>query len=272
MSFLDFKKTLGLTFNPKKYLQVPKPKPARPVVKSGGQLTQALRDLGIEAKGLEGLQPETYQEIYNAFDETLTDYPQLKGYIQTVKGGNRPKKFDCAFFKADLENITGRRSYGSKFYNASFMSINKTFFAKQSNLDRVEKMVESHWWVKMNGPTDIIRHELGHALIGAINMRNLVGNYDSVIDYSRAVTLAHIWNRHETEQKIIENTFRRIGKTKVENKDIEKYISRYAKTSYAEAFAEAFADRRERAFNRIFKEELDKVIKETFKNDDTHRN
>lgn len=265
MSFLDFKKTLGLTFNPKKYLQAPRPKPARPVVKSPAQLTQALRDLGIKAKGLEGLQPETYQEIYNAFDETLADYPQLKGYIQIVKGGNRPKKFDCAFFKADLENITGRRSYGSKFYNASFMSINKAFFAKQSNLDRVEKLVESHWWVKINGPTDIIRHELGHALIGAINMRNLVGNYDSVIDYSRAVTLAHIWNRHETEQKIIENTFRRIGKTNVEKKDIEKYISRYAKTSYAEAFAELFADRRERAFNRIFKEELEKVIKETFK-------
>ena len=47
--------------------------------------------------------------------------------------------------------------------------------------------------------------------------------------------------------------------------DIEKYISRYAKTSYAEAFAEAFADRRDRAFNRFFKEELDKVLKETFK-------
>ena len=124
----------------------------------------------------------------------------------------------------------------------------------------------------MNGPADIIRHELGHALIGAINMHSLVGNYDSAIDYSRAAKLAHMWRYDETDQKIVENTFRRIGKTKVEPKDIEKYISRYAKTSYAEAFAELFADRRERTINRIFKEELDKVIKETFKNDDTHRN
>ena len=92
-----------------------------------------------------------------------------------------------------------------------------------------------------------------------------MGNYDSVIDYDHAVKLTHVWNYRETERKIIDNTFRRIGKTKVEPKLIEKYISRYAKTSYAEAFAEAFADRRERAFNRIFKEELDKVIKETFK-------
>lgn len=252
MSFLDFKKTLGLTFNPKKYLQAPKPKPARPVVKSPAQLTRALRDLGIEVKGLGGLQPETYQEIYNAFDETLTDYPQLKGFVKTVKGGNRRKSPDCAYFTP-------------AFYNDAYMSINKAFFAKQSNLDRIKKMVESHWWVKMNGPGDIIRHELGHALIGAINMHNIMGNYDSVIYYDHAVKLAHMWNYRETERKIIDNTFRRIGKTNVEKKDIEKYISRYAKTSYAEAFAELFADRRERTINRIFKEELDKVIKETFK-------
>ena len=96
-------------------------------------------------------------------------------------------------------------------------------------------------------------------------MHSLVGNYNGVIDYERSAKLAHMWNYDETEQKIIKNTFRRIGKTNIKNKDIEKYISRYAKTSYAEAFAEAFADRREQAFNRIFKEELDKVIKETFK-------
>ena len=272
MSFLDFKKTLGLTFNPKKYLQAPKPKPARPVVKSPAQLTQALRDLGIEVKGLGGLQPETYQEIYNAFDETLTDYPQLKGFIQIVKGGNRRKSSDCAYFVPALKDPTGRRSYYSKFYNDAYISINKAYFAKQAHLDRIKELVAKNWWVKINGPADIIRHELGHALIGAINMHSLVGNYNGVIDYERSAKLAHMWNYDETEQKIIKNTFRRIGKTNIKNKDIEKYISRYAKTSYAEAFAEAFADRRERTFNRIFKEELDKVIKETFKNDNTRTN
>lgn len=263
MSFLDFKKTLGLTFNPKKYLQAPKPKPARPVVKSGGQLTQALRDLGIDVvKGVEGLQPETYQEIYNAFDETLTDYPQLKGFIKTLAGGNRHKSSNCAYFIPALKkDPTDRNSY----YNDAYMSINKAYFAKQSNLDRIKELVAENWWVKINGPGDIIRHELGHALIGAINTYSLVGNYDSVIDSSRGAKLANMWNYYETEQKIVENTFRRIGKTNVEKKDIEKYISRYAKTSYAEAFAELFADRRERTINRIFKEELDKVIKETFK-------
>ena len=273
MSFLDFKKTLGLTFNPKKFLQAPKPKPARPVVKSPAQLTRALRDLGIEVKGLGGLQPNTYQDIYNAFDEAFTEYPQLKGFIQTVKGGNRRKNFDCAYFVPALKNLTGRPvNNDSKFHNDAFMSINKAYFAKQKNLDRVKGLVAENWWVKMNGPGDIIRHELGHALIGAINMHNIMGNYDSVIDYDHAVKLTHVWNYRETERKIIDNTFRRIGKTKVEPKLIEKYISRYAKTSYAEAFAEAFADRRERAFNRIFKEELDKVIKETFKNDNTRTN
>lgn len=272
LSFLGFKKVLGITFDPKKYLQAPKPKPARPVVKSPAQLTRALRDLGIEVKGVGGLQPNTYQDIYNAFDEVLTEYPQLQGFIQTVKGGNRRTSSDCAFFLPALKDPTGRRSYYSKFYNDAYISINKAYFAKQAHLDRIKELVAKNWWVKLNGPADIIRHELGHALIGAINMHNIMGNYDSVIDYDHAGKLMHLWNYDETERKIIDNTFRRIGKTKVEPKLIEKYISRYAKASYAEAFAELFADRRERTINRIFKEELDKVLKETFENDNTHRN
>lgn len=268
MSFLDFKKTLGLEFNPKVYRQANKPKPARPVVNSATSLAQALRDLGIsDVKSMQGLKPETYQDVYNAFDEVLSEYPQLKGYIRTIKGGNRPTKFDCAYFKANLVNVGAGDFFGVKFANAAFMSINKAFFAKQANLDRVQENVASGWWVKMNGPADIIRHELGHALIGAIDMHKVAGSYSALMDYEPASKYAKMWNNHHTEQRIIENTFRRIGKTHVEKADLEKWISRYGKRNYAEAFAELFADRRERAFNRIFKEELQKELEATFKDD-----
>lgn len=268
LSFRDFKKVLNIEFNPKTYKQAERPKPARPVVRSANDLAKALQDFGVETvKSMQGLRPKTYQDIYDAFDDVYSEYPELKGTLRTVQGGNRKKSNDWAYYYPDFLPLGNERYKFDPLININKAPLLNYHKAQET----IRRACEQGWWSKKSTPAGIIKHELGHALSRLIEYRQFVktNKPNLVLNLEDTRKLHKIFRKRTDnfEEKFLTEMFKKVGADINNPKDRDKYLSKYGKTKPVEGFAEVFSDESDTEFNRMFKEELRKTVSEVFKND-----
>ena len=269
LNFLDFKKILGITFDPKAYKQADKPKPEHITVRTAAELTKGLHDLGIkEVKSLNGLRPKMYQDIYDTFEDVYTEYPELKRYLYKVRGGNRTTSNDWARFTPDFENINdGTTILDVLFSPRPVIDINKFYLRDYHEaLEDIRRNVNNKWWTTKTTPAGIIKHELGHAIAAAAKYEQKFGTIgvNEELNYAETEEMIDYYQDRSFEESVLRKAFKKIGEDYEDPAVVEKYISRYGKTKIGEAFAEAFSDESDNEFTRAFHEELKKSFKEIF--------
>ena len=133
----------------------------------------------------------------------------------------------------------GQSAGGGYYYDSQSIKINRKSIGKDLNSKLVTYSKTDDYDIR------ILAHEYGHYIADSIEKNFSITDYDVIQDS----LLKHFDND--------------IFMAKPSNlvNDLSSYGSTNAKEAFAEAFAEAYTSENPRKFARIFKEELEKILK-----------
>lgn len=227
----------------------------------------AVNKLGItEVKTLNKIDPKMLSQIYETINSEFQKHPQLKGYLTTIKGGNRPKSDDIAYVKSTIELISGNNIENAKYQYKAELNLNKAKLGSIKEINQVvADMCNQHWWTKKSNYLGLIKHELAHALNTRANYAETFDNIPlKVLNFNEAKKLSKARKDNLFAEDILFDTFKKIGVKPTKN-NVKKYISDYAGTNITEAFAEAYSDESQSKFSREFNKLLNLRLKKVFK-------
>ena len=216
---------------------------------------KAIREnLGIKTvRNMTGIEPKYLQEIYSSLSNNLEAHPELKGFIDEVIGTN--KKTSSVMASAGFQF---RKMPNGNYQKIVRLKVNKAMFSNYEDMDEaVQDMVTQHWQTPKSSYEGVINHEMGH-MVAQRGLNQMMGvSPQAEFSYDLAETFTQAFKNRALERPIIEQSFKDVG-IALTPENMQKYISEYGATNYAEAFAELYSD--EDATSKL-KEAFDKNLK-----------
>ena len=193
---------------------------------------ERLKSLGIEIKNYSSA--DISDDIYSKFANFIVDFENTHaGYFNDNKLQLKSIKI------MDDIKERGQSAGGGYYYGSQSIKINRKSIGKDLNSKLVTYSKTDDYDIR------ILAHEYGHYIADSIEKNFSITDYDVIQD----ILLKHFDND--------------IFMAKPSNlvNDLSSYGSTNAKEAFAEAFAEAYTSENPRKFARIFKEELEKILK-----------
>lgn len=219
------------------------------------EVVSFLKDkLGIHRARFDGMNMADIKRVNNALTNLYNRYPQLRGFIQTIKTDKSARSvaaFDAALSKGKV---------------TTKLILNPGDF---SGLETIEKLiktnVESNHWTSKNGMEGILQHEFAHAMemYQTFKERGVDPFGIDVNHYIDRWEAFKAYQNHEVANRELTEAFKQC-KIELTEDNLEKYICNYAKKDYhdtnheslAEAFAEAFSDNSPNEITKIIQDRV----------------
>ncbi len=191
-----------------------------------------LGELGIQNVDLKGISDSVVKDIEKAVTDFIKEYPQLEGFLQTIRIDSAMDAVARAGLRGTVEELE------------MFLEINP---ALVSNTLDIEKMIKeevlANFWTNKNGVCGIIKHEMAHLLEysqafieAGVDISSI--NPDDLLLKRQALNV--IKNR-EISERIVTQAFANLELT-TDKATIVKEVSEYAFENFSETFAEAISD------------------------------
>ena len=202
--------------------------------------------LGVTNAKLAGMGMEPINNINQALSNLYRKYPQLQGFIKTVKTDKNLSDNCPALFTSAID---------SKGNVSTTLKINPELF---KDMDAINQMIQqetaSGYWSMKDGVEGLLEHELSHALEMQMTFADKKADpFSSDINSHLDRALAfNEFSRHTLANDILTKAFSKCN-IDLTADNIERYISGYAKDvfenkgHYGDAFAEALSSSKKNA-------------------------
>lgn len=212
-------------------------------------------DFGFEKVDSENVEIGVLKEIHGSLKKSYEDYPVLKDFITDFNISTKTKAPAWAAMEVK-ENGKIIRS----------LNINPKHIGNQSEiLKMIDQSVQVGWWTPKDGAGGIVRHELGHMIEYALNLKM------AKIDLKNLTTstagLIEPWTacaKGTLSKKILSGVFKSKG-LKMDKANLENLISKYGAKNTKEALAECIGCDDKKEIPDLVKLEVMKLIKELMK-------
>lgn len=212
-------------------------------------------DFGFTKVATDGVELYVLREVHETLKESYEEYPILKGFINHFNISSEADATAWAVMKVD-ENGKIIRSL-----NINLEQMNN----KKGIMEMINRAVKENKWTPKNGAGGIIKHELGHMIEYAINvkkygldLKNLSASTPGLMDMWKSCGDGTV------AKEIVTKIFKEKG-IKLNNKNVEILVSGYAAKSFKEVLAECVGCDESREIPNLVKEELKKYMKELMK-------
>lgn len=210
---------------------------------------------GFTKVATDGVELDVLREVHKTLEESYEEYPILKGFINHFNISSEADATAWAIMKVD-ENGKIIRSL-----NINLEQMNN----KKGIMEMINRAVKENKWTPKNGTGGIIRHELGHMIEYAINVKK----YGLDLKNLTASTpgLMEMWKScgdGTVAKEIVTKIFKEKG-IKLNNKNVEILVSEYASKSFKEILAECVGCDESKEIPNLVKEELKIYMKELMK-------
>lgn len=202
---------------------------------------ERLQECGVMNIQLEGVR-ERYQEmIANSVEEMCESYPELEGYVGTIKAADLPRGvFACA------GPVMTENGYQTE------LQVSREVFGKSGLENRVERLELPNWrgesWLAGEGEEAVIKHELGHLL-----HLQMIAEQEGIElgskDRSDFQRLSELYKRNNIATGICYEAMREQG---IHPNELARNISVYGAHDMGECFAEAISEYETRKNPRPF--------------------
>lgn len=203
------------------------------VIETNEEVKERLENLGVHRIELEGLQEKFQKEIVDSMENMLEKYPELDGYITSIKS---------VHMHENALACSGPR-FSEKGYEGAELQFNKDFFGKKNyGLKIVDCESDLNWkgerWLAGQGPEAIVDHEIGHVMALRLNAQNVgieIGDYDK----EKFKQLQSEYDHNFIINKLCYDTLKEL---EISPKDVGKELSTYGSRGFGEAFAECVSE------------------------------
>jgi SPP1 gp7 family putative phage head morphogenesis protein len=188
---------------------------------------------GVEKAKFTGLEVDILNEFNRELDKTFTEFPELKGFLNTLGTTTSKRAYAYHEIKRENEKLFSRINL-SKFLNKDLETIQKN----------IDSDIKSGFHFKEFTPKHIISHELAHAIENLIEFKQKGFNRQQEFDVKT-------WNNHAQNirlglaaKSITDEAMRSLGFEPVgrDSYNITKELGKYALSHKSELFAQAIAD------------------------------
>lgn len=212
-------------------------------------------DLGFTKVVTDGVELDVLREVHETLKESYEEYPILKGFINHFNIFSEVDEVAWAVMKVD-ENGKIIRSL-----NINLKQMNN----KKGIMEMINRAVKENKWTPKNGAGGIIKHELGHMIEYAINVKKYGLDLKNLSTSTPG--LMEMWKScgdGTVAKEIVTKVFK--GKDiKLNNKNVEILVSKYASKNFKEILAECVGCDESKEIPNLVKEELKKYMKELMK-------
>lgn len=192
----------------------------------------------MESRGIKLEKPEKFsnrflKEIYPCIDEVLEKYPQLEGFITTVKAVDLPE---------GVMAMTGPYLDKKGQFAGAIMNFSTKEFGKEGyELGLVDLESELNWrgerWLGGRQTLGIVTHESAHAMALLLNAED-AGIHVGEKNHEKYEELKTLYGRNS---RIISLCYESMKDLNISPRDIGREISTYAESDWGECFAEAIS-------------------------------
>lgn len=212
-------------------------------------------DFGFKKVDSENVEIGVLKEIHGSLKKSYEDYPVLKDFITDFNISTKTKAPAWAAMEVK-ENGKIIRS----------LNVNPKHIGNQNEiLKMIDRSVQTGWWTPKDGAGGIVRHELGHMIEYALNLKmakidlkNLTTSTAGLIDPWKACVKGTL------SKKILSGVFKSKG-LKMNKANLENLISKYGAKNTKEALAECIGCDDKKEIPDLVKSEVMKLIKELMK-------
>lgn len=211
------------------------------IQETDSEIRERLQECGVQNIHLEGVR-ERYQElIAESAEQMCESYPELKGYIGTIRSADLPQGvFACA----------GPIMTESGFQTE--IQVNQEIFGKKGLENRLERLEMPNWkgesWLAGEGCEAILKHEMAHLL----HLRMIAKKQGLEIgdtDEQKFKEVQKLYIRNDIAAGICYETMK---EQNVHPNDYARNISVYGAHDMGECFAEAISEYETRKNPRPF--------------------
>lgn len=243
------------------------------------------KNYGISVSNMDDVSPKYLNYIYKGISETLNQYPQVKKVITEIVGYNDPLDDTIAANalswrwvenKSDAKTRALSNIYmlSSKkrtpkniapndkiFVTNDQLEINKYYIINNDFDDNLKKMIKEGWMTPKDDYSDVIKHEMGHALMSRLTMAR-AGIEPAVPETGIAMSK---WLSGERSGAIAKSIQRKMEKAGHGYDEMDQFVGKYGKSAYSEWFAELYSDKSSNPYVNSFKKYLDEEVKKRLK-------
>lgn len=240
---------------------------------------------GISVSNMDDVSPKYLNYIYKGISETLNQYPQVKKVITEIVGYNDPLDDTIAANalswrwvenKSDAKTRALSNIYmlSSKkrtpkniapndkiFVTNDQLEINKYYIINNDFDENLKKMIKEGWMTPKDDYSDVIKHEMGHALMSRLTMAR-AGIEPAVPETGIAMSK---WLSGERSGAIAKSIQRKMEKAGHGYDEMDQFVGKYGKSAYSEWFAELYSDKSSNPYVNSFKKYLDEEVKKRLK-------
>lgn len=215
----------------------------REILETNEIVKEKLEAVGVERIELDGLQEKFQTEILKSTEHMLEEYPEIEGYITSIRAVQMPK---------GVLARSGPR-YTEDGYEGVELQFNKEFFGRKTYaLDIVDMESDVNWrgekWIAGQGAEAIICHEIGHALALKLNADS-VGIEMGEDNLEKYEQLQKEYNRNFLINNLCYESFDEAGITP---RDMGLKLSTYGAQDFGEAFAECISEVETKKHPRVY--------------------
>lgn len=190
-------------------------------------------ELGVKFFNLEGIETKIQQLIPESIEKMYQEFPEIKGYIASVKSGKLRDGVLACSGPCITENG----------YEGAEIVFNKNFFGKRGCEIQISEMDSArNWrnerWLAGKGVEGVINHEIGHVLALKLNADDAqieIGDNS----HEKCKLLNKLYENNSRTSKLCYDSLVESG---VSPKDIGRELSIYGATDFGETFAEAISE------------------------------
>lgn len=203
----------------------------REIQETNGEIRERLQECGVNHVELEGVR-ERYQEmIAGSVEEMCESYPELKGYIGTIRAAYLPEGvFACA------GPVMTKEGYNTE------IQINREIFGKAGLEGKIERLELPNWqgesWLAGKGAEAVIKHEMGHIL----HLRMIAEQEGLKIGSTDESDFRRLQNLYDKNSIAVSMCYDAMREQNIQPNDLARNISVYGAHDMGECFAEAISE------------------------------
>ncbi len=215
----------------------------------------ALTNLNLKSVSYKDISLDVANYVNNSIHEIYSEYPLLNGFVQEIKTDGRIK----ATASASLGFKDGKLN--------TKLNLSKNDLSNLKSIDEmIDKCVEARWWTPKDGVKGIIKHEMGHMIEYAMNLRRY-GVINEAKELDSLNKLNECFNAIKKGEISKDIKIKALSNLKVLNtkKNIKENLSDYSNHSTLEFLAEAVSEEKPRSLAKEVVRLLKEKIKEVWK-------
>jgi hypothetical protein len=202
-------------------------------LKEAEAASERLENIGIKTERLEELDRRFLKEMPVHFENILEKYPEIEGYVTSVKAENLP---DGVLAR------TGPYLNECGEYAGAEIQFSKKFFGKSNyGLKIVDLESDLNWrgerWLAGEGTKGVITHEMAHAMALKINAEDA----EIYIGERSDSKFNELQKRYYHNSKIVSLCNDALCNLEISPGNIGREVSTYASGDFGEMFAECIS-------------------------------